>query len=287
MPSRARRVLVRGGQGSRCAGVPDPADPSGELGEPLAPRSPRTSGLERLDQLIVVTPARAWVALLALAVLLGGLIAWAALAQVRVTQDAPAAFIPGGALAQASAPVDGIVESVAVRPGEAIAAGATIAVIRDLDGRRTRVQSGDSGRILAALAAPGDTVTSGAVLAKIERRGAPRLRAFPSFEVAQQLAPGDVAVVTVSGTAGERTAFDARVVRIGRVPLDRSDVAALVGDSALARLLVGADETVTAVELAPDDRSDAMRLERRLRPALIADVTLVLGEQHPLSFVTS
>lgn len=254
------------------------------MGERLEPSLPRVAAVQQLDQLIVVARGRAWLALTALALLLAGLVAWAVFARVPLTEHARAVSIRGGALGQLTTPIAGTVETLELEVGDDLDAGGDVAVIRGTDGTRSRVTAARSGTVLAVVAATGDAVASGTLLAKIESRGEPRLQAFPAFEVAQQVDVGDATTITVRRAGGGSEVIDATVARVTRVPLDRADVAGVVGDAALAQLLVDDGRPVAVIELRPR-RPEALPDVASGTSALIGDAELVLGEQHPIAFI--
>lgn len=265
------------------AASPETGDRTDAMGGRLEPSLPRVAAVQQLDQLIVVTRGRAWLALAALGVLLAGLVVWAVLARVPVTERASAVRLPGGAIAQITTPTAGRVEALDLEVGGDVDAGDVVAVITRTDGTRSRVTAAQSGTVLAVVAATGDIVASAAPLAKLESDDQPRLHAFLAFDLGQQVDVGDASTVTLSRAGGGSDVIDATVAQVTRVPLDRADVAGLVGDAALAKLLVGEGRTVAAVELRarrPQDLSNAAS-----GTALIGDAQLVLGEQHPIAYI--
>lgn len=250
--------------------------------EQIAPTRPRVAGPQRLDELIVVTRGRAWITLVALAVLLAGLVVWAVVARVPVTSNVGAVLISGGVLAEVASPGAGVVESLAVGVGDTVDTGDDIAVIQAPDGSRSGVQATQDGTVAAVVTRAGDTVEAATVLVKVVPDGPPRLHGFPTFDVGQQLEVGDAAMVTISTPGAGSEVFDATISQIIRAPLTREDVTGVVGDAALAQFLVPQGQTVMAIELHPRRNADLPEAPAA-SPALVGTASVVLAEQHPIS----
>ena len=89
----------------------------------------RLSTPEQLDTLMRVTQPAGWVALATTAVVLGGVVAWSILGDLRVTVPARGILIRGGALIDIQAGSNGRILKFLVKPGDVVNPGDAVAEI--------------------------------------------------------------------------------------------------------------------------------------------------------------
>lgn len=89
----------------------------------------KASSPEQLDRVIrIVRPVHAWALGLLAAAVLGG-IAWSALATASITVKGRGILLSADGVAVASAPADGTIEHILVRPAEPVVAGQAVAIL--------------------------------------------------------------------------------------------------------------------------------------------------------------
>ncbi|QJR35354.1 NHLP bacteriocin system secretion protein [Gemmatimonas groenlandica] len=103
----------------------------------MAPASPfRQSALDRLaspeqlDRMLVVTSPRLWSVLVGLLLLVGALLTWSLLGRIPITVDGTGILLSTEGLREVEVLGSGVVESLPVRAGDLVNAGALIARIR-------------------------------------------------------------------------------------------------------------------------------------------------------------
>ncbi len=89
----------------------------------------RLSSPEQLDQLITVAGSGAWLALLAVGVLLASVMAWAVYGRIPTTVSGGGILIKTGGIVNVVAPVDGQIEALYVSEGDLVKKGQIIARI--------------------------------------------------------------------------------------------------------------------------------------------------------------
>lgn len=200
-----------------------------------------TPGGERIDRLVSTIRARAWVAVLALALAVGAGAAWAAGSEVRSVVRAGGVVVAGDGPVAVPAPGTGSLAGTFVRQGERVSAGSPLAELADADGTRTIVRSTVSG-FVARIAVPGTHLRAGATVAAVDpASGPPRALLLVPPEQAAALAPGQPARVAVPG--GLATG---RVSEVGAFPVTAEDLRHRFGDTPAA----GGPRHLVTVELA-------------------------------------
>jgi len=153
------------------AAAPDPA-------EGIAARQP-------------VTEVRLWLVLLGVALVAAGVVGWLAFGSAAEGVSGRAMVVPSRGFLGIGAEVDGLVEEVRVRPGDAVAAGEVVAVIREDPGGLVEVAARRAGTIVAVFVREGDLSREGDALATMEAvPGDLEVVAFLPAGPAKRIAPG-------------------------------------------------------------------------------------------------
>lgn len=87
------------------------------------------SSLDRSEELLPVTPARAWIALCGFAAVLGAVVTWAVLARVPTRAEGQAVILRAGGVRSVIASGSGIITGLTVGPGDKVRARQVIAKI--------------------------------------------------------------------------------------------------------------------------------------------------------------
>ena len=101
----------------------------------------RLSNPERLDSLTTVTTPRGWLALLAIAMVLGGALVWGFLGRTHDTIDGNGILLRRGGLAQVQAVGTGTITKIMVKAGDLIAPGQVLATLGQPELERNIAQS--------------------------------------------------------------------------------------------------------------------------------------------------
>ncbi len=254
----------------------------------LVPPRPARAGVDRVDDMIVVTRARAWIGLAIVVLLVAGLVVWALFAQVRITETAKAVALRNGAFSAVTSPVDGTVTEIRAPVSTKVSKGSVVAVVTNTDGTSTALVSPSDGVVLSIRLGVGSVVRTGDVVVRIEQDGPIRIRLFPSLPTAEQIAVGDEALVQFDAFGATGPSVTGEVVSIDPVPMTRADVAASLGDAALADFVVSGGAVVDVeIRVDEDELAKLAPDAGQFRGAVTATVTLILGSEHPIDFVLS
>lgn len=255
----------------------DAQDPSSEtpVAGDMAPEAARQAGIDRFDEPIVVIRAHAWIGLVACLVLAAGVVIWSAVANVADTIKADGVVLVNGSIVGVPSPVAGEVKSASVPRGAFVRAQQTVATVVDPRGRTSRLLAPVAGYVLDLSNAVGSSVGADEVVVTMaQAKGPLRARVFLTPQQAQQVRPGTEAEVSAAGTGS----FQGRVESVGKVPLDRDEVAGSLGSNALASL-VASGKGLISVVIAPSEHVPSTDT------ADIVSVTLLVGSKHPIDAV--
>ncbi len=97
----------------------------------------RLASPDQLDHLVTVADAKGWAAAAGIGVMLAVLAGWGALGRIPTTVPADGIVVTrGGRVLGAMSPAVGIVDGIAVKIGDTVAKGQTVAVIRQVEAER-------------------------------------------------------------------------------------------------------------------------------------------------------
>ncbi|MEV7181439.1 acetyl-CoA carboxylase biotin carboxyl carrier protein subunit [Kitasatospora sp. NPDC093679] len=232
-----------------------------------------------LDRPVRLVGARLSAAAAALLLAVGAGTAWVVFGTLPHTVALPAVVAHGSAPATVRAEQAGTLVRLLVSPGERVAAGQAVAVLRGADGRQSELRADRAGTVSALAAAPGGLLAPGAPVLTLDPAGLPlTVRLFATDPTrAGELRPGRTVLVPVPGGAPVRAVITA----VDPLPA-RADSLDGTLPVALPGLPAGAAPVWTAyAELPPAVQRSAAALPGPLP----VTVKLDLGARHPYQAV--
>ncbi len=206
----------------------------------------RAQSPEQLDLLLAVTDPLSWLALVGIGAVVTVAVLWSLLGQVPVKVVASGLLLPKGGLALVASPRGGVVTAVQTAPGQALAPGDPVAVLRTAAGRSASVAAPVGGRTAQVLVQDGAVVDAGQTLATIEPAGR-ALTALCYLPLAQAATVrlGLPVQVWPEGAGPTTTGYiQGRVADVAPYPASEAEIAATLGDAGLATRLAAAGDVV-------------------------------------------
>ena len=263
----------------------------------------RVSSPEQLDRVVRAALPLQWLALVALLVVVGTVVAWSAIATVATTVPGNGAYVPLGGLRVIDATAAGTVANVAaLRVGASVEAGEVIGTISDPAAVGTgpgtnsvNVLSPVTGTVVEVNDISGTFVAAGQGIAIVEPAGQPLvIYAYVPTEVASGLPPGVPVQVTFGAGIGATFGYVKGVVAsVGRYPVSVEHVSSVLGGPLLANQVAKlgpANEVVIA--LLPSRQTPSGLIwasgqgpPGKLPAGLPSSVKFILGSHHPISDV--
>jgi biotin carboxyl carrier protein len=241
----------------------------------LAPEPPRQAGVDRFDDAIVVTRARAWIGLAACLALVLGVVVWATVATVDRTVSAPGIALVNGTITAVASPVTGTVVALYVTADTPVRESEVIGLVANSANKDSQLVAPISGRVISMEASVGSSIHQGETLASLTAVQGPLvIRMFLPPAQAQLVGRGMRAIMTLPGGPP----VQGRITHIGQLPLTEHEVADAIGSPALAALVAPSDGVVS-VTVTPT--SGAAELDAGDEAA----VSLIVGSQHPIGYV--
>lgn len=255
----------------------------------------RLSSPEQLDQLMQVTTPRAWLALLALLGLIITVVAWSFNDTIPTQVLGQGILLRGDQVARVTAPVSGLVRTVAVRPGDMIELDQVVAQIDTLDQGLFEVRSPVAGQVVEAGLAPGGRVEAGATMIILENP-AQALQAVVYMPAATgaNVRPGmEVQVSPVNLKREEYGFVYGRVRSVSNYPVTAQAMLAVLGNEQLvAEFSRGGTPLELRIELVADPAtpsgyswSSSSGPPFLLNSGTIAQASITLSEKQPIYFV--
>jgi hypothetical protein len=247
-----------------------------EPGSSLVPAPPRQAGVERFDDAIVVTRARAWIGLAACLALVLGVVVWSMVATINRTVTAQGIGLVNGPLSRLLSPAAGTFLSWTSSQGSAVKKGQVVAWIETTQGRRIALPAPVSGEVLLHQVGSGGQLYQGQVLGSFSQvSGQYVVIAFLPVVQSQLVAAGDrVVLSTTEGQSGP-----GQVVTVDPLPLVKSEIADALGSQALADLVApGSPGVAISIFTTPPTK-------RLSQPGEVLSVTIIVGSSHPINYV--
>ena len=201
------------------------------LGDPPSP-------LEHIDHLFHQTSRRIWLGVIGLALVVGALVLWGAIATQSVTDDGPAVIVPPQGIFTAGDLHVGVVRSVRAHEGQLVRAGESLGTVQTNDGRQVAVLSPIAGRVIAVDVRAGDTTVGQSAMFRIAPLGRTPVAVmlFPAARIAD-VAPGQNVAVAVNGVARDKYGQAVgRVQSISPIPVSQQRLREITGDTSLSGL---------------------------------------------------
>lgn len=228
-----------------------------------------------LDRPVGLVGARLWAAAAALLLVVGAGTGWALFGTLPHTQALPALLAHGRAPETVRADRAGALLAYRVAPGQRVAQGQPLALLRTTDGTEVAVPAPEDGTVTSLLSAPGAELGPGAAVASLDAGRQPRtVRLFATtLKQAGLLAPGRTVLVPVPGKGVVRAA----VTAVDPLPV-RADSLGGSFTVPLPGLPAGDAPVWTAYALLPEAESPSAG------PVPLT-VSLDLGARHPYQAV--
>jgi multidrug efflux pump subunit AcrA (membrane-fusion protein) len=263
----------------------------------------RTRALERrrmpdeLDRMLVVAPSRAWLAVAALTMAVGGLLIWGFTGNLPRQVSAPG-VLSSGSPAPIQSLLEGQVAEVQARPGQDLERGQAIAVVTLAGNRARTITSPFDGRVVSVEIAPGQVVKRGSPLVTLEpsERGSSRLDALVFLDATDgaSVAPGmKVNLQVASAPAARFGVVRGRITSVAPYPASTTALTAMLGNADLAaRFGRDGPPIVAHVRLARDPSTrSGLRWSTpegapfALQPGVSLSAQVIQGSQTPADVV--
>ncbi|MDQ6606865.1 MAG: HlyD family efflux transporter periplasmic adaptor subunit [Actinomycetota bacterium] len=257
----------------------------------------RTRALERrrmpdeLDGMLIVAPARAWLALMALGLAIAGLVLWGLFGKLPHEVSASGMLTVGG-LSEVQSTAQGQVGRVLVANGQTLRAGQPVVALTGPDG--TVLRAPFAGVVENLGVAPGQVISVGAPLYTLQ----PPLRPGSALTVLLFLTPSSGATIApgmrvnvnvASAPAGAYGVVRGKVASVTAYPASAASLTALLGNPDLAAQFSHNGPPIVAhVRLIPD-RSTRSGLQWStphgppfpLVPGVSVSAEVIQGDQTP------
>ena len=253
---------------------------------------------DELDTPTVLTSARGWVTLLALAAVTLAAVAWAVFGRLPQTVSANGLITPPNGAAQVQSQYSGVVREIHANNGAKISAGQDLAVVRDAQGANHSIVSLFGGQVISIEVAQGEVIGAGRTVATIERSapGGSQLVAmlFVSSSQSAGVVPGEkVDLAVASAPAAAFGLLRGRILSVSQFPLTAAEIDALLGGTIPAEALASdGGKLLVTVSLPRDPRTasgyswtTAAGPPQPLLPLVSAVGTITLGVQAPISLL--
>lgn len=257
----------------------------------------------QIDARLSVAPTRAWLALVAVGLLVAGAAVWSVFGRAPITVDGSGILLPPSGLVAVTSARGGTVTDVPtvddVDPtiaGVDVAAGERLLTVRAVDGSTVDVTAPVPGTLIGRTpVAVGTALNDGAVVAQLlPRSGRTTALLFVSPLAGTAVAPGMPVQLTVSSV--DPSAFGrllGTVASVDELPYDRADFLRLAGgNTQLAAALTAAGSLRVVVALTGADTVSGYAWTSANGPPfpLAAGTAITgsvqVGERAPLSWVT-
>jgi multidrug efflux pump subunit AcrA (membrane-fusion protein) len=251
---------------------------------------------DQLDRLPEVAKPRGWLAALALAVVVGGVIVYALVGEIPRRLDAEGVLGSEGGIVAVQSQASGEVERVLVETGEGVEPGTPVLELSTEDGGREVLESGYSGQVLEVLTAEGRVLSPGTDLFTVAAEpGARPDRAYLFLPPADAsgVAPGMHADLVVSSAPSEAFgSIHADVETVSGAPVSPQQVDVLVANDLLAEEFTAAGAPIlVTVALESADTPTGVAWtggsgpDFPLMPGTIVSAEIQQGEQSVLDVV--
>jgi biotin carboxyl carrier protein len=271
----------------------------------------RLSSPDQLDQLMKVTSARSWLAMIALAAVIAAAVVWGFVGNLPRSVSGQAILTQPDGIRNIVTTIPGVVAELRVAPGDEVKQGQVIALVSPLPGQgETNAQgataspavpelipvaSTNDGHVVEMLAAPGTLLDVGDPVLSLEsEKGALMAFVYVSDGPGKQVEPGMEVQVSPSTVESSQYGFMiGRVVSVSEYPVTELGLSALLANNQLTqRFLSDGPVLQVMVELVEDpatpsgykwSSSDGPPFE--LTNGTLASGSVVLNEQRPVDFV--
>lgn len=257
----------------------------------------RLSSPEQLDELMEVTPARAWIALASIGVLMAAVLGWSIFGRIPTKIHGEGILLRGQHIGKIAALEPGLVTRVRVAAGDVVARGQAIAEVRHSSTRdatsATPLLALQAGRVLELLAKPGDIVASGQSILSFEPiEGDVEAVLYLNATQGRRIAVGmPVQVAPLPYPKSEYGYLVGQVTSVSDFPASRAAMQTVIENEDLVRLLAdGGAPIAVRVSLSPLQGSPGRYLwsssagpTNELRSGTLCTASIVIDERRPIA----
>lgn len=254
----------------------------------------RLSSPEQLDQVMQVTPLRAWLALVALTAVVVATIVWSMFARVPIEVNGQGLLMGQEGVRRLRAPTDGTVTQHR-RGGDSVKKGDSIVRLQNAQGQAVDITTDNDGIVIETYVHPGEAVQAGNPVANVEPLG-DQLQAvlFMSLNDAKTIEQGMPAHLSPSTVSpSQYGVLLGQVVYVSPFPASVLRLRTLLGADDLVQYVTrGGPVYEVAVQLNRDPNtpsgyqwSSGSGPPIRLSTGTMTTAQVVLGEQHPIGLI--
>ncbi len=257
------------------------------------------TAVDPVEQIAAKTPvtSRALViALIGVALLVCGALAWSIFGRAPDTVTGTGVILPRDGYAEVGTTAEGVVDQVLVVPGTAVTRGTAVAVITTADGSKSSVVSTVDGRVIEVTARPGRRTSLGTPVAIIEPlAGGLVVKAFLAAGPAETVVPGMRALVApASAPITQYGYMEATVTSVAPATTSRERLMALLGDNESLVDYVLARGPVQEVTVEPRTADTPSGFAWTIgdgpptpvTASTVADVSVVIKDNSVISWIT-
>lgn len=251
---------------------------------------------EQLDQRIKPAKPGTWIALAALLAALAAVLVWAIVSTVPVTVGGTGFFLPQEGWNSVQASEAGIISVLQVNVNDPVVAGEPLALITASSGTVVTVRSPVTGYVVEVAVSQQEYVTPGTQMAVIRPLNDTLVvHAYISTGLAHEIPVGSEAEVSPSTVAPSVYGYlKGRVQSVAPFPATQQRLEEVLQNESLVKQVSSAGpvtEVLVALQPAKTPSGYAWSIGTgpsyaALTGGLPADVTIVVGTRHPISYIT-
>lgn len=261
-------------------------------------RDVSVSRSDPVEQIAVKTPVttRALVvALVGIALLVAGALAWAILGRAPDTVKGHGVILPRGGYAEVGTVTEGVVDKVLVGPGAKVDRGTQIATVTVADGSTKAILSTVTGQVIDVTARPGRRTTLGTPIAILEpSTGGVVVKAFLPANTAEIVEPGMRALISPASAPQSQFGYmEGRVTSLAPATASRDRLMTLLGDNESLVDYVVANGPVQEVTVEPVPASNPSGFAwtvgngppEPVTASTVAEVAVVIRDNSVISWI--
>jgi hypothetical protein len=199
----------------------------------------RLSSPERIDELMEVTNRRGWLALIAVAVLLGVTVVWGILGAIPTIVKGQGLLLYEGSLRTVDSPATGKLTELLIRAGDEVARDQVVGWLQVTESQIVPITSSYAGRVLDVRVSEGNVIQATVPILSLEQPGR-SLEAvvYLSSAEGKQVRPGmEVQLTPASVKQEEYGRLLGRVSAVSPFPVTTTTLQRVLGNEDLARAL--------------------------------------------------
>lgn len=256
------------------------------------------SSSDPVEQIAAKTPVttRALViALIGIALLVAGAVAWAIVGRAPDTVKGHGVILPRGGYVEVGTVTEGVVDKVLVGPGAKVEQGTRIATVTVADGSTRPVLSTVTGQVIDVTARPGRRTTLGTPIAVLEpSTGGVLVKAFLPADTAEIVEPGMRALISPASAPQTQFGYmEGRVTSLAPATASRERLLTLLGDNESLVDFVVANGPVQEVTVEPIPASTPSGFEWTVgtgppdpvTASTVAEVSVVIRDNSVISWI--